>query len=416
MIKKILHKSKSPNAKVLIENFISLTVLKLAGFVFPLLTLPYLARVLGVENFGKIAFATSVIVFFETLVDYGFNYTATRDVAKNKTDLNYVSKVFSNVLSARIILLLISLIVLLLCIYFIPSFQENKLILLLTFSYIPGYIFFPEWVFQAIEKMKYITLLNLISKIIFTLLVFVVIKDKSDFIYQPILTAIGFFISGVIALYILHFKLDIRFVKPKKKEIYEIIKGSTNMFFSLFLPNLYTNFSVVYLNKIAGPQSIGIYSGGFKFIGIFEQLMQVLSRTFYPFLARRMDKHNAYIKIGLYISIISSISLFFLTDYLIELFLTPEFYGAKDVLKIMSISPFFLFLMNTYGQNYLVLVGKESILRNIILFCSILGFITTILLINKYQYIGVAISITFTWGIRGILTWFFANKHKVQHG
>ena len=88
----------------------------------------------------------------------------------------------------------------------------------------------------------------------------------------------------------------------------------------------------------------------------------------------------------------------------------------KDVLKIMSISPFFLFLMNTYGQNYLVLVGKESVLRNIILFCSILGFITTILLINKYQYIGVAISITFTWGIRGILTWFFAHKHKVQHG
>ena len=75
------------NAKVLVNNFVFLILLKAASFIFPLITLPYLSKVIGVEKFGAIAFAAAVMTFVETITDWGFNYTATRDVAKCQRDL-----------------------------------------------------------------------------------------------------------------------------------------------------------------------------------------------------------------------------------------------------------------------------------------------------------------------------------------
>ena len=157
MIKKFRLLINNNDAKTLLENFLSLSVLKILGYVFPLLTIPYLARVIGLDKFGELAFASSVIVFFQTLVDFGFNYTATRDVAKNKANLQLVSKIYSTVLVARIILLIISFLLLLLLINLVPLLKENEIILLLTFTYVVGYVLFPEWIFQALEKMKFIT-------------------------------------------------------------------------------------------------------------------------------------------------------------------------------------------------------------------------------------------------------------------
>lgn len=98
-----------------------------------------------------------------------------------------------------------------------------------------------------------------------------------------------------------------------------------NMFLTLFLPNLYTNFSVILLKIYGGTTATGIFSSGNRFIILFDQLSLVLSRTFYPFLARRIDKHDLYVKISAGISILSCIFLFFSADLLIKIFLRKNF-------------------------------------------------------------------------------------------
>ena len=89
----------SKEGKTVFANLGYLTLLQVAGYVFPLITMPYLARVIGADGFGKIAFATAVVVWFQTVADWGFNLTATRDVAQNRYDKNVVSRIFSNVLN-----------------------------------------------------------------------------------------------------------------------------------------------------------------------------------------------------------------------------------------------------------------------------------------------------------------------------
>jgi PST family polysaccharide transporter len=400
------------DGKALLGNFISLSLLQFIGYFSPLITFPYLARVIGVEGFGKLAFASSVVVYFDTFADFGFNYTAVRDIAKKRDDVEEVSRIFSIVMTAKFLLFLLSVFIFAILIYSIPVFYENRLLFWITFMSIPGRILFPDWLFQAFEKMKYITILNLVSKLLFISLIFVVIKKEEDFIYQPLLVLLGNLVSGIISIYFIRKMFKVKYTFPAMNDVFKSIKEGKDMFISLFLPNLYTNFSVTLLGFYGGSFVTGIFSSGKKFIDLAEQVLGVLSRTFFPFLSRRIDKHDVYVKISASISIFFGIVLFLGAELLVKIFYTNEFTESVNVIRIMSIAPFFLFLMNTYGTNYLVIMKKERILRNIILYCSLGGFVLAWIAITNFSYIGVAITITTVWGVRGVLTWYYAMKIK----
>ena len=248
--------------------------------------MPYLARVIGVEGFGKIAFASAIVVWFQTIADWGFNFTATRDVAKNRDNQEKISEIFSNVLWARVLLMLISFTLLLLTIIMGPLFRENYVVLLVTFLFVPGHIMFPDWFFQAVERMKYITILNLLSKLLFTIAVFVFIKEKSDYILQPLFTSLGYLISGIIAMYLIINKWGVKLKHPLFREILKTIKGSTDVFINNIMPNLYNSFSVMLLGFFGGPVSNGLLSAGSKFVAIVQQFMSVISRTFSLFIKK----------------------------------------------------------------------------------------------------------------------------------
>ncbi|WP_182407325.1 flippase [Psychrobacter sp. GP33] len=411
--------NKSKDGKVLASNFGYLMLLQIAGYVFPLITIPYLARVIGVEGFGKIAFAAAVVVWFQTVSDWGFNYTATRDIARNRDNPEKVSEIFSNVLWARILLMLLSFVILMVAVNTIPYFKENQTILLVTFLLVPGHILFPEWFFQAMERMKFITLFSLISKAIFTILVFVFIKEKSDFILQPLFISLGYILSGIFSIYLIVVKWKVKIFKPHWQSIYKTIKNSSNVFITNITPNLYNSLAIVLLGFWGGSVANGIYDAGRKFITLAHSFMAIIIRVVFPFLSRSLDKHKLFTKIYLLLSVIGTVVLFFISPIIIKLFFTKEFYDAETVLKILSFSIFFVSLNRVYGTNYLIIKGFEKELRNITFACSILGFIISIPLVYYYSYIGAALTLVATQAILGFTTMFKAlsveRKDKLLH-
>ena len=410
--KRISAALKSNEGRTLRSNFIYLSLLKLVSFALPLVTMPYLTRVIGVDMFGAIAFAAAIMTIVETVTNWGFEYTATRDVAVNRENIGEVSQIYSQVLFSRFALTVLCFAGLWILIYSFESFARYKVLLMFTFLYIPGNILYPSWFFQAMEKMKFITFLDVLSKVVFTVLIFIVIRQESDYIYQPLLNACGFMVSGVIAQIIIFRKFKLRFIVPTVKSCIERLKNSTDMFISLILPNLYTNFSTIILRNYCGDAATGIYSGGQKLQNIVDQLTQVLSRTFFPFLARHKEKHHVYVMISGSIAVVASLILFFGADLFTKYLLAPEFADSATVMKIFAISPIFIFLMNTYGTNYLVIIKKENILRNIILTVSILGFALTLWLTPIYSYIGATVTVTTVWGVRGTLTYLYAKRES----
>lgn len=406
-VARILHNS---DAKTIAGNFVWLMLLQIAGYVFPLVTMPYLARVIGPSGYGAIAFAAAIMIWIQTIADWGFNYTATRDVAKNRDDIEKISRIFSNVLWARCLLMLFSFIILIGLIGLIPQFRENAAVILVTFLMIPGHILFPDWFFQAVEKMKYITILNLLLKLLFTIAVFVFIKEQDDYILQPLFISLGYVICGIIALYIIVIRWKIRIYKPAVHAVYTTIRNSTDVFINNLAPNLYNSFSIMLLGIVGGNTANGILYGGNKFVNTFSQLQLVLSRTFFPFLSRRIDQHHKFAVVNLSVAVLLGILLFITAPWIIRIMLSPEFSDSVTVLRIMAVSLVFLALSNTYGTNYLIIKHREKTLRNITLVSSLIGIAIAFPLIYHYSYIGAALTITVSRMILGTTIWYVARK------
>lgn len=409
-LKKKLHSlSKNKDAKTVASNFLWLSALQVAGYAFPLITMPYLARVIGVNGFGKIAFAHAIMIWIQIVSEWGFNQTATRDVAQNRDNDSKISEIFSNVLWARCILMFISFFILITLIALIPKFRAEWDILMITFLMIPGHIMFPDWFFQAIEKMRYISILNIVTKLFFTFAVFIFIKSSDDYILQPLFISLGYVISGFIAFYFILFKWKIKLIRPSIYNIITTIKHSTDVFINNIAPNLYNSFSQMLLGILGGATANGIYEGGNKLYLISNNFLQVLTRTFFPFLSRRPEKHNIFVFITMGITSTLAIFLFIFAPSLINFILSTEFSDSVIVIRILSISLIFVMLYRCYGMCYLIIRKKERIQRKITLYVSLLGVVISCILINKYSYIGAALAVAICRGLLGIST-FIAAK------
>lgn len=392
---------KSRDGKVLVSNFGYMMLLQVSGYLFPLLTIPYLARVIGVDGFGKIAFAAAIVLWFQTVTEWGFNYTATRDVAKNRNDSNKVAEIFSNVLWAKISLMLVSLVLLSTLTLSIPYFRENTNIIFLTFLIVPGQILFPEWFFQAMERMKYVTIFGVLAKGFFTISVFIFINEKNDVLLQPLFISLGYFISGLLAMYLIIVRWNIKIKPPRWKMIWSTIRNSRDVFINNMMPNFYNSLSTVLLGFYGGSISNGMLDAGRKFVEISQQFLALVSRVFFPLLSRKMNSHRIYAKIQISLSIMFALALIAFSPLLIAAFFTPEFEAATLVLQIMALSLVFTSLNNVYGTNYMIIQGYEKDLRNVTVLVSLAGFFMAFPLIYFWDYLGAALTITLTRALLG---------------
>lgn len=414
LIRRLKTLLSSKDGKVLFSNFSYLFLLQIAGYVFPLLTLPYLARVIGVDNFGRIAFASAIMVWIQTVADWGFNYTATRDVAKNRENKEKVSEIFSNVLWARCVLVLLSFMVLLILLCIVPQFRDNSEVILVTFLMIPGHVLFPDWFFQAVERMKYITILNILSKLFFTIAVFLFIKDEEDYILQPLFVSLGYVISGLIALYYILIKWRIKLVYSSVRNVLSAIKKSTDVFINNLMPNLYNSFTAVLLGLFGTPAQNGIYDAGKKFVSISANLLYVISRTTFPYLVRKFDKHYLYARISLILAFFASAILFIFAPLIIHIFFGKDFGESVVVLRITSVALFFIMMSSVYGTNFLIIRGFDKKLRNVTMIASIIGLIISFPLVYNFSFIGASLTYMISSMLLGSGS--FLASRKVRNG
>lgn len=365
---------KSKDAQRILANFSYLSILQISSYALPMLTYPYLAKTIGVAGFGNIALAMSICAYLMTLTDWGYNFTATRDIARNRDHIDSVSEIYSVVMTSKLCLLLISAICLT-CIVIAVSYLRNNFILyLFAFSTVIGHTIFPEWLYQGLENMKLITILNLFSKILGTILIFVFVRNSNDYIYQPLFSGFGYILAGCISIIYAHKKLKINFHFCNLSEVQKSIKKSFDVFINNLMPNLYSNISVIILGFYNGNMATGILDGANKLYTVCAQFLTVLSRVFFPLLSRRIEKHKIFVKIKLVVTIVFVIILFFGADILINTFLSQSFNESILLLRIFSISLFFHSLTNIYGTNYLIIIGEAKLLRKITMMVSLLSF------------------------------------------
>jgi O-antigen/teichoic acid export membrane protein len=239
--------------KVLVSNFSYLVVLQVFTLLVPIITLPHLFRVLGDTTWGVVLFAQSIALYLGILVSFGFSISATKDISIHRDNHSKLSEIVSSVFILKAGLFIISLLIVSILIFTIPFFKDYKLLFFLSMWFCMYEFIFPIWYFQGLEKMKYITFINLGSRCIFLILIFVLIKEESDYLIVPIINGIGSLFSGLMGMIIIFKKDKIKFFIPKISVLIYYFKES--------LPIFVSNLSQLYIkmNKIIIGAFIGLF-------------------------------------------------------------------------------------------------------------------------------------------------------------
>ncbi len=387
--------------KRLFENFVSLSVLQGLNYLLPLVTFPYLVRVLGVEKFGLLAFATATIGYFQILTDYGFNLSATRDISIHRDDKEKVEEIFSAVMIIKFWLLIVSLLLLTVLVFSFEKFRHDWLVYYLTFGMVVGQTLFPVWFFQGMERMKYITFLNILAKALFTVAIFIFVKKQVDFWMVPLLNSLGFLVAGVVSLYLVfvNFKIYIKF--PTKDTIIVQLKGGWHIFVSTVAISLYTISTPFILGLFTNNKIVGYYSAADKIIKAIRGLLAPILQTIYPFINKKVvvSKEEGLkiirivtVCVAIFTFIISTTVLAFAQE-ITCLLLGKNYFQSIAILKILSITPFLIGLSNIFGIQTMISFGRNKAFRNILISASFINIILSLLLVPSFNHFGSAFSV-----------------------
>lgn len=402
-MKKIIEIIQTKDIGVLIKNFFSLAILQVLNIVLPFLTIPYLLRVVGVEKFGLISFALAFVTFFQIVVEYGFNNTATRDISVVATNKDAVEKIYSAVLTTKMFLLGICSVVFLIVIYTIPKFSEYSIVYLFTFLTVIGQAMFPLWLFQGLQQMKYITYLNVIFKSVCTLLIFILVKEQSDYYLAPLLTSLGFIFSGIGALIVAYRKFGIKMTIVSFEQIKEqLIKGKY-LFFSEFQIAFIVNANVVIIGFLLNNTAVGYYATAEKVIRAISNLQLPIINALYPHISKLMVENkskaiNQIKKIAIYgsiVEIVGIIILFALSGYLFQIIFGEQTEESVIVFRIMIVMPLLVFLDQIFGKLILLTNNRENHFFKVFFFTSIISVVLCFIMTYSLGFVGTAIANTF---------------------
>ncbi len=395
------HKIKLSNDTSRIgKNFFFLTLLQTANFLLPLLTLPYLVRVLGANLFGLVMFAQTFALFFNVLVDFGFNLSATREVSLHRNDRAKLSQIFSSVMSIKFLLIIISIFLITLIVTFVPRFQMDWKIYYFSFGMVIGQALFPVWYFQGIEKMKIITYINILAKTIFTLLIFLVIKEDSDYLLVPIINAAGFIIAGLIGLSIA--LKNVTILKPKKVESLKLFRESSQLFVSNLSVTLYTLTNTLILGLFTNNTMVGIYASMEKLVIAVKNLYTPFFQAIFPWVSSK-TKHEIITivkKLILPLSIIGFLAFFIIfiaakpiLNLIYNNELISEYSSVFKILGLIAIFSALNMLFNTIMLSALKMYRERM---KIMLVSGITNVILALTLVYYFGIYGIAISVAFT--------------------
>jgi len=386
----------SEDKKRLISNFFSLSVLQGLNMILPLITLPYLVQTLGAEKFGLINFTLSIIMYFHILVGFGFDLSATRAISINKEDKKEVSKIFSTVMLIKFILLLVSFLILSLLILSFDVFAENAMLYYATFGLVLGNLLFPGWLFQGMEDMKYITYINLVTRILFTVFIFVLVKDSTDYIYVPLLNSLGTIFGGIYSLWLIPKIFKVTFTLPSKEMVMSLFKESLHFFLSRVANNGSRFYATTIIGMTFGNTIVGYYSMIEKLYYAFLSLGGIVSQTIFPYMSRTKNL-QFFKKILLSLSVGALVILvpllYFHQEFLFLVFSIED--EMLNLLFILMFSGAILGIINALmGYPLLAAFGYINHANNSLIYASIIYiiYITIAAFIVKNIYV-VAFSV-----------------------
>ena len=346
--------------KIFISNTILLYILKFSNYFFSFITIPLQTRILGPQMYANLTFFLAISVYFQNFIDFGFTLSSTEKISKSD-DENYINEIFSKVIFGRLFLILISNIIFFILILTNDTFKNNILIFSMYYFSAIVIAFMPDFLYLGLQNMRAITYRTIISRLVFTLLLFLFLRDKSQYLLIPILTILGNLISLIFIFCHIFFVLKIKLIKIRFIEIINEIKYTFQFFLSRISLTIYQSLNTVITGLVFGTNSydLGFYKPAEQSINFAKQSFFPIIDSLYPFMAKYND-FKLYKKILLYGIFIISIGTIFVDIFaykIVVLVFGSDYYFVGKYLRILSPSVLLGFLTMMCGFPILTSMG-----------------------------------------------------------
>lgn len=381
-------------------NIISLFFIQGANYLLPLITIPYLIRVLGIKGFGLLAFAAAIAQVFVVLTEFGFNLTATREVSINRTNPERLNEIICGVFVLKGLLLLLSAFLLFCILIFIDSQMDSK-IYWACFLLAVGNFMFPGWLFQGLEKMPFVTVANISSKILSVAAIFTLIKTPDDLLLAAALQSAGNVIGGLIGILLISRVLpSVKWVKPSLFLLKKLLNEGKYVFASQVSALLVNGSQTLILGFFHGANSVGHYAIAEKVIKAANNAQSPICNAIFPrssalfsesteqglaFLRKVFNWFFPLMFMGCLVIII------FASD-IVQFIAGQQSEETALILRILAFIPCSVFLDNLLGTQILLNVGRSKQFMSAILVSGVLGVATALLFVPIYGAIASSVA------------------------
>lgn len=383
--------------KSLLKNAIFNSIYTGLNMLFPLITAPYVSRVLGASNLGLVNFAASFVNWFVIIAAFGTATYGVREIARNKNNQSALNKVFSEIMIINTIMSLLMFSIYIIVILYMNRFQNDLTLYgIMSLSLLLN-MFSIDWFYQGLEEYGYITVRNVIFKVISIISIFIFIRNSQDYTIYGFISILATSLSGI--LNVIYSRKFIKFSFKNTNLLKHIPRLS--IFFSLTLiVNLYTNLDQTLLGLLSTSTAVAFMNRSKTITAAAKALATSISNVTLPrasyYIHNDKEKFTDLIKAVpnfiLWITIPLTIGIIFLSSNIMYILGGDQFLEATSLLQIISpiiiLGPLSSFLQN----QFLVPTGNERYGLVAAILTSVLSVVLNIILISKYSFNGAAVT------------------------
>ena len=409
----ILNKEK----KNIFVNTVALAIIQILNYILPFITLPYLSRILDVDKLGLVFFAQVFMDYFYRFAMFGFDFSGVRSIAINRDNKEKTILIFNSIFSSQILFLIISFIILSLLIIIIPKFRVDAIVYYFTFLSVVGNVLIFTWFYQGMEIMKFITILNIITKTVGLLLIFGFVKNNHDYYLVPLFNSLGAVIAGIVSLIFIKRVFQIKFFIPKKEKIINTIKYSCQFFLTKVAIALYRQTNAFVLGLVVSTTAVAYYTSADKIFWAIFALYSTFINALFPYMSKNKDIifFKKILKYLIIIAVGFSLFLLITSKYLIILLFTEKMSPAINILKIFALSLCFYPFVDLLGYPLLGAFGYVKETNNGYIIGGIYNLIGLIILylLNNITIYSIAFLISSTYIIMFLHRVYYVRKYNI---
>jgi PST family polysaccharide transporter len=380
------------------RNAFALSFLQGINYFVPLLVLPYLSRILGVEKFGVVAVVMASIQLAYVMTDFGFSLSATYSISKDRNNKEKVSSLIGSVFFAKVFLVCISSVGM----YIIPSltkFSENKVFFSYAIIAIIAQAFQPIWFFQGIERMKNITIYMTIAKLLYAVLVFLLVKDASDAVWVVIGWGIAQSVATIISIWHVYregYSINL----PSIASALSVLRDGLQYFGSRVAVSLYTSASTMIVGMAGGTAQAAQFSVCEQIYKAGQNLSTPINQAMFPYMTNEKNWRFFWRVLSL-VTITMVVGCIFLAAFSQDILgsLFGHYYkAASPVLMIFLIMIVVNYLGSNFGYPACAAIQRPDIANKTVIIGSTIHLLVLYSLYNfgHINAINVAWSILFT--------------------